>query len=473
MRPYSSALPIRIDSRPSRLLPVPVAPRRTWCFWPRDASHEPLDGLRLVARGLEGRHQLEVRHPPMIQASQVIRTHVLWCFARQDREEPADGLRRGLRRCGAEKSPIAVHPMGPWRAGGRAGCWRCTGVARRRDRPAACDLRTGACHHGDGVQGQQPATDAGAVVGVLLALAAGAAAFMLSSQGTESPKPSSRRETSWSRRPSRPATTIDGPAQPCGPCPSTTRTPTPSPTERRSRADRRHRHPPARSSRPTCSSPTRAGAGPDPQADRDGLARLARSARRQHHRPLRPRRRRPHRRGPARRPHRHDARGRAVPVDPLTGLAATTPRPASHHIQRGILDEAHVARRRDPRAQPGLADLYILRIDLQTAEEIAHAQNQGASSRWSCGPPTDTRDVDRSTYGETTDTLVARYNFRVPEAIDGLTYPQPIDFPSPFPAEPYLSPRRSPRRAPESAITEARRRRPRPRVAPPGRTAAR
>jgi hypothetical protein len=71
-------------------------------------------------------------------------------------------------------------------------------------------------------------------------------------------------------------------------------------------------------------------------------------------------------------------------------------------------------------------------------------------------PPTDTRDVDRSTYGETDDTLLTRYNFRVPEVIDGVVYPQPIAFPTPFPAEPYLSPPpvQTPEPSPASAPAE-------------------
>jgi hypothetical protein len=52
-----------------------------------------------------------------------------------------------------------------------------------------------------------------------------------------------------------------------------------------------------------------------------------------------------------------------------------------------------------------------------------------------------------------TDTLLTRYNFRVPETIDGLAYEQPLAFPSPFPAEPYLSPPPLPSPSPESALT--------------------
>ena len=59
-------------------------------------------------------------------------------------------------------------------------------------------------------------------------------------------------------------------------------------------------------------------------------------------------------------------------------------------------------------------------------------------------PDVDTRDIDRSSYGETTDRLLTRYNFPIPKQIDGVLYEQPVAFPSPFPAEPYLSPAPSP-----------------------------
>lgn len=98
------------------------------------------------------------------------------------------------------------------------------------------------------------------------------------------------------------------------------------------------------------------------------------------------------------------------------------------------------------------ADVYIVRADLQTAEEIAHAQTQGAAFTMVLRPEEDIREIDRSSYGETTDTLLTRYNFRVPETIDGVTYAQPLAFPSPFPAEPYLSPAPEASPSPESAL---------------------
>ena len=104
--------------------------------------------------------------------------------------------------------------------------------------------------------------------------------------------------------------------------------------------------------------------------------------------------------------------------------------------------------------RPEDSSTYIVRADLQTAEEIAHAINQGAQFTLALRPAPDTRDVDRSNYGETTDVLLERYNFRIPETIDGVTYEQPIAFPSPFPAEPYLDLTASPSPSPDPALIE-------------------
>ena len=104
--------------------------------------------------------------------------------------------------------------------------------------------------------------------------------------------------------------------------------------------------------------------------------------------------------------------------------------------------------------RPEDSSTYIVRTDLQTAEEIAHAQNQGAQFTLALRPETDIRDVDRSSYGETTDTLLTRYNFRIPETIDGTVYPQPIAFPSPFPATEYLEDTLPPSPSPDAALIE-------------------
>lgn len=137
--------------------------------------------------------------------------------------------------------------------------------------------------------------------------------------------------------------------------------------------------------------------------------------------------------------------GEVTTTDPETGEPFTFAEGSSTKLM--WLDVEILVRNED-------SDVYILRMDLQTAEEVAHAQNQGAQFTMVLRPDTDTRDIDRSSYGETNDTLLTRYNFRVPETIDGLTYEQPLAFPSPFPAEPYLSPPPLPSPSPESALTE-------------------
>ena len=144
-----------------------------------------------------------------------------------------------------------------------------------------------------------------------------------------------------------------------------------------------------------------------------------------------------------------------VPIDPATGL------PAEDNPETGLpyayetgsstklmwLDVKILQ-------HPEGSDTYVVRADLQTAEEIAHAQNQGAQFSMALRPDTDTRDIDRSNHGETNDTLLTRYNFRIPESIDGTRYQQPIVYPSPFPAEPYLSPAPLESPIPESAIID-------------------
>ena len=102
----------------------------------------------------------------------------------------------------------------------------------------------------------------------------------------------------------------------------------------------------------------------------------------------------------------------------------------------------------------GNPELYILRMDLQQAEEVALAQSVGAQFARALRPAVDTRDVDRSFYGETQDRVMSRYNFAVPEIIDGVDYPQPEAYPSPFPAEEYLDLTAEPSPTPESALIE-------------------
>ena len=117
---------------------------------------------------------------------------------------------------------------------------------------------------------------------------------------------------------------------------------------------------------------------------------------------------------------------------------------------------------------------FIFKMDLHQAEEVAHAQTAGASFTILLRPLGDNREVDRSTYGETTNRIIEQYNFPIPEQLDTANYPQPSTFPSPFPNQPYLTPApsvepspspvrgRSPPRRVTGALTGAR----------PGRAAA-
>ena len=102
----------------------------------------------------------------------------------------------------------------------------------------------------------------------------------------------------------------------------------------------------------------------------------------------------------------------------------------------------------------GNPELYILRMDLQQAEEVALAQSVGAQFALALRPAVDTREVDRSFFGETQDRFMTRYNFAIPETIDGLEYPQPAAFPSPFPSEQYVEEEVEPSPSPDSPLIE-------------------
>jgi Flp pilus assembly protein CpaB len=78
-------------------------------------------------------------------------------------------------------------------------------------------------------------------------------------------------------------------------------------------------------------------------------------------------------------------------------------------------------------------DLYVLRVDEHQAEEIAHIQGSDLNGfSISLRPEADSRDLDRSGYGETTNRILEQYDFPVPQAIDVNGYPQPSPQPSPF-----------------------------------------
>jgi Flp pilus assembly protein CpaB len=65
--------------------------------------------------------------------------------------------------------------------------------------------------------------------------------------------------------------------------------------------------------------------------------------------------------------------------------------------------------------------LYVLRVDEQTAEEISQLQAAGnASFSLALRPDQDTRQLNTTTYGETTNKIVQRYGFPIPQV-----YPTP------------------------------------------------
>ena len=89
---------------------------------------------------------------------------------------------------------------------------------------------------------------------------------------------------------------------------------------------------------------------------------------------------------------------------------------------------------------------YIIRASLPVAEEIAHLQAVGSATfSMALRPDTDQRPVDATTLGETTNRIIAKYGLPIPE-----TYPTgkgPAATPSPTPAaspEPSPSPSTSP-----------------------------
>jgi Flp pilus assembly protein CpaB len=141
-------------------------------------------------------------------------------------------------------------------------------------------------------------------------------------------------------------------------------------------------------------------------------------------------------------------------VDPETGVADVNPETGEPSTFIGGPSSKLMWLDTKIITHPEGTDLYILRMDLQTAEEVALAQSIGAAFSMVLRPALDTRDVDRSNYGETSDRLLTRYNFAVPESIDGAEYPQPIAFPSPFPAEPYLSPAPSASPSPDLSLID-------------------
>lgn len=91
--------------------------------------------------------------------------------------------------------------------------------------------------------------------------------------------------------------------------------------------------------------------------------------------------------------------------------------------------------------------LYILKVNLHQAEQIAHvAETAPDSFSLALRPDEDTRPVDTSQYGVTTDRLIMTYLYPVPQLLDlsqllGQPVPTPVVGPSPAPgASPAPSP---------------------------------
>jgi Flp pilus assembly protein CpaB len=64
-------------------------------------------------------------------------------------------------------------------------------------------------------------------------------------------------------------------------------------------------------------------------------------------------------------------------------------------------------------------DFYVLKVDLNQAEALAHLQSDGAASfSMALRPDGDTRGVNPYVYGETLQRIVEQYGFPVPEVID-------------------------------------------------------
>lgn len=99
------------------------------------------------------------------------------------------------------------------------------------------------------------------------------------------------------------------------------------------------------------------------------------------------------------------------------------------------------------------SDIYVLKVDLHQAEEIAAMQDLATENRATfflvVRPDADNREIDRSSYGENINRLIEQYNFPISQRIDLPEYPQPSPQPTPFPNVPYLLPSPSPEASPE------------------------
>ena len=78
---------------------------------------------------------------------------------------------------------------------------------------------------------------------------------------------------------------------------------------------------------------------------------------------------------------------------------------------------------------------YILKAPLDVAEEISHLQASGAASfSLALRPDTDTRLVDASALGTTTNRVIIRYGLPIPVAFPPVSGPVPVAKPTPTPS---------------------------------------
>jgi Flp pilus assembly protein CpaB len=77
---------------------------------------------------------------------------------------------------------------------------------------------------------------------------------------------------------------------------------------------------------------------------------------------------------------------------------------------------------------------YVLKAPLDVAEEISHLQASGtAAFSLALRPEVDTRQVDASTLGTTTNRVIIRYGLPIPVAYPPATGPVPRPSPTPTP----------------------------------------
>jgi Flp pilus assembly protein CpaB len=77
--------------------------------------------------------------------------------------------------------------------------------------------------------------------------------------------------------------------------------------------------------------------------------------------------------------------------------------------------------------------IYVFKVTEAQAEEIAHVQSIGASFTIGLRPPGDTRSFDPAPYGQTTNTMINEFGFKIPQEIV-LSSPGPSAPPSASPA---------------------------------------